>query len=80
MELRDWGSRTRVIILAVTTSKLRCTERGISSMASQFCSCWLSGGQFEEISGIGRVTEMTVEPPLIEGVMGERRYRSIVER
>ena len=47
-------------------------------MTSQFCSCWLSGRQIEEISRIGWVIEMAVEPPLVEGIVDEGCHRSIV--
>jgi hypothetical protein len=49
-------------------------------MASQFCSRWFSGRQVEEISGMGRVSEVAVEPPLFEGIVHKWRYRTIVVR
>jgi hypothetical protein len=49
-------------------------------MASQFCSRWFSGRQVEEISGMGRVGEVAVEPPLFEGIVHKWRYRTIVVR
>ena len=79
MELRNRGSRTGVIVRTKTNASIRgCTVRCSAFIASQFCSCWLTGRQIEEISRMGRVIEVTVEPPLVEGIVGEGRHRSIV--
>ena len=79
MELRNRGSWTGVIVRTKTNASIRgCTVRCSAFIASQFCSCWLTGRQIEEISRMGRVIEVTVEPPLVEGIIGEGRHRSIV--
>jgi hypothetical protein len=79
MKLRNRGSWTGVIIRPEANTSIRgCAVRCGALVASQFCGCWFPGGQIEEISGIGRVVEMAVEPPLVEGVIDEGRHRSIV--
>ena len=79
MELRNRGSRAGVIVRTETNASIRgCTVRCGTFIASQFCSCWLTGRQIEEISRMGRVIEVTVEPPLVEGIVGEGRHRLIV--
>lgn len=47
-------------------------------MTSQFRGRWFSGRQIEEISRIRLILEMAVEPPLVEGKVGERCYGSII--
>ena len=79
MKLRNRGSRTRIVILPkAKTSICRRTIRGSAFIASQFRGRRFSSGQFEDISGVGRVIEVAVEPPLFEGVIGEGRYWSVV--
>ena len=55
-----------------------CTVRCGALITSQFCSCWLSSGQVDEISGMRRVIDVTVELSLVEGIVGEGFHRSIV--
>lgn len=79
VKLRNGGSRTGVVIRAETKTSVRgCTVRGGAFMTSQFCSCWFSGRQIEEIPRIGGVTEVAVEPPLVEGIVDKGCHRSII--
>jgi len=47
-------------------------------MTGQFCSCWSPGRQIKESPGVRRVTEVTVKPPLVEGIVDEGRHGSII--
>ena len=79
MKLRNRGSRTRIIIRPETnTSIRRCTVRCGTFVTSQFRGCRFPGGQREDIPGIGRAVEVTVEPPLVKGVVDEGRHGSII--
>jgi len=79
MELRNRGSRTRIIIRPETnTSISRCTIRCGAFVTSQFRGCRFPSGQIEEIPGIGWVVEVAVEPPLVKGIVDEGRHGSII--
>ena len=47
-------------------------------MASEFCGHRFPNGQIEEISGMRRVIEVAVEPPLLKGIVGQRCHGSII--
>lgn len=41
---------------------------------------WFASGELEEITSVGWVAEMAVEPPLVKSVIDERRDRPVVVR
>jgi hypothetical protein len=80
MKLGNRRSRARVITLAVATTVICRTVGGCAFIASQFRGCRFSSRQIEEISGVGRIIQVAVEPPLFEGIVGQRCDGSIIVR
>ena len=81
VKLRDRGSRTGVVIRAKTSTSIRSSAiRGGAFVAGQFRLCWFPGGQVEEHSGVRRVIEVAMEPPLVEGIVGEGCHRPVIVR
>ena len=77
--LRHRGSWTGGITRAETRTAIGSTTvRGGAFMAGQFSSCWSPGRQLKENPGIRRVSEVAMEPPLVEGIVGQGRHGSII--
>ena len=57
---------------------LRGEERCMRFVTCEFRGGSLAYGQFEEISRIGRIVEVSVEPPLVEGHVLKRRHGTVV--
>ena len=71
---------TRIISLSDIASRRRCKVRSGALVARDLGSCRLTSGKIEKVSRVGWMVEMTVKPPLGEGVVDERSDGSVVVR
>ena len=69
-----------VALLEVGVALGRCPVRGMSLVACDLSCGGLSCREVEDVSRVGRVVEMPVEPPLIKGHVHERLDGAIVVR
>lgn len=74
------GIGTGIITLSHIASWRRIEEGSCTLVTGDLGSSRLSSREFKEIARVGLMVEMTVEPPLVEGEIGERSDGTIVVR
>ena len=73
--------RAGIIALGdVSVALRRCPVRRKALVTRELRCRGLASREFEDVSWVGRVTEMAMKPPLLEGVPLEGRNRAIVIR
>lgn len=80
MILRWWRAGANVITASDITSLGRCEERSRALVTANLKGRCFASRQLEPVLGMGRIIEVTMEPPLIESIICKRCNRSIVVR
>lgn len=76
----DIGARTRIVSALDVTSWVGCPVGSGALVAGDLRSGGFASRELEEITGVGWIAKVTVEPPFFEGEVDERSDRSIVVR
>ena len=73
--------RARVVVLTNVRMALRRVPPRRETLVTRELGCdRLSCRKFEDVALVRRIIQMSVEPPLFEGVVHKRRHRAIVVR
>lgn len=72
--------RTGIVALSDIATWVGIEEGSGALVAGNLCRCGFTGRELEKIARVGFEIQVTVKPPFVESVIGERSDRSIVVR